>query len=100
MENTSNQNDFSPSLPEPSMRALASPVVGLGASAGGLKALQQFFAQMPADSGMAFVVILHLPQQPESQAAEVLQNSTRMRVVQVTGRVAIEPNNVYVIPST
>ncbi len=76
------------------------PVVGLGASAGGLKALQQFFEQMPAENGMAFVVIMHLSPQHESHAADILQNSTRMPVVQVNERIKVEPNRVYVIPPT
>ena len=65
-------------------------VVGLGASAGGLKALKEFFAQMPADSGMAFVVIMHLSPQHESHAAAILQTITRMAVTQVTEEVRVE----------
>jgi two-component system, chemotaxis family, CheB/CheR fusion protein len=76
------------------------PVVGLGASAGGLKALLQFFEQMPNDNGMAFVVILHLSPKHESNAASVLQNATKMPVTQVTESTKIEPNHVYVIPPT
>lgn len=74
------------------------PVVGIGASAGGLKALLEFFEQMPANNGMAFVVILHLSPKHESNAAAVLQNVTRMSVVQVTEAMRIEPNHVYIIP--
>jgi chemotaxis methyl-accepting protein methylase/signal transduction histidine kinase/PAS domain-containing protein len=76
------------------------PVVGLGASAGGLKALKEFFTQMPAESGMAFVVIMHLSPQHESHAAAILQTTTRMTVSQVTEVVRVEPNHVYVIPPT
>ncbi len=75
------------------------PVVGMGASAGGLDALLRFFAKMPADSGMAFVIILHLSPDHESNAAEILQRATSMPVVQVTQRSAIEADHVYVIPS-
>ncbi len=74
------------------------PVVGLGASAGGLRALQQFFQAMPANSGMAFVVIMHLSPDHESHAASILQHSTAMPVLQVTEPVPVEPNRVYVIP--
>ena len=74
------------------------PIVGLGGSAGGLAALQQFFAAMPADSGMAFVVIMHLDPQHESLLAELLQRTTAMPVLQVVGHVRVEPNRVYVIP--
>ena len=73
-------------------------VVGLGASAGGVKALQEFFATMPSNSGMAFVAILHLSPEHESNLAQILQAQTSMKVTQVTKTVKVEPNNVYVIP--
>ncbi len=73
-------------------------VVGLGASAGGVKALQEFFASMPPNSGMAFVAILHLSPEHESKLPEILQAHTSMKVMQVTQTVKVEPNNVYVIP--
>ncbi len=73
-------------------------IVGIGASAGGIKALKEFFAAMPPDAGMAFVVILHLSQEHESSLAQILQSETQMRVEQVTETVKVEPNNVYVIP--
>lgn len=76
------------------------PVVGLGASAGGLQALKRFFEGMPAESGMAFVVIMHLSPEHESHAAAILQNTTRMSVTQVNEQVRVEPNHVYVIPPT
>jgi two-component system CheB/CheR fusion protein len=74
------------------------PLVGIGASAGGLPALQQFFKHTPTDSGMAFVVILHLSPTHESLAASLLQHATPMAVIQVTEAVPVEPNHVYVIP--
>ncbi|HEY1149989.1 MAG TPA: chemotaxis protein CheB, partial [Pseudoduganella sp.] len=74
------------------------PVVGLGASAGGLPALLKFLEHMPPDNGMAFVVILHLSPKHQSSADNVLQRATRMPVVQVTERVAIQREHVYVIP--
>ena len=73
------------------------PVVGLGASAGGIKALKEFFAQVPAQSGMAYVVILHLSPDHDSNLAEVLQHAAAIPVTQVTERVRIVPNHVYVI---
>jgi Methylase of chemotaxis methyl-accepting proteins len=72
--------------------------VGLGASAGGISALKKFFAAMPPDSGMAFVVILHLSPKFESNLAAILQNETRMPVTQVNETVEVKPNHVYVIP--
>jgi two-component system CheB/CheR fusion protein len=78
--------------------AIEFPVVGIGASAGGIAALRRFFEHMPVDSGMAFVVILHLSEQYESNLAEILQKATRMPVGQVTSTLKVEPNQVYVIP--
>jgi two-component system CheB/CheR fusion protein len=74
------------------------PVVGIGASAGGLEALHRFFEHLPADSGMAFVVILHLSPNDPSHAAEILQRATAMPVTQVTGPTPIQQNHVYVVP--
>ena len=73
-------------------------IVGMGASAGGIKAFKQFFERVPADSGMAYVVILHLSPEHDSKLAEVLQQSAAMPVAQVTESVRIEPDHVYVIP--
>ena len=74
------------------------PIVGIGASAGGINALQQFFAHLPADSGMAFAVVTHLMATQESHLAEILQRHTPMPIKQVTQAVQIQPNCVYVIP--
>ncbi len=73
-------------------------VVGLGASAGGIKAFKEFFTHVPVDSGIAYVVILHLSPEHESKLAEILQLSTQIPVTQVQGTVSIKPNQVYVIP--
>ncbi|CAN5569540.1 chemotaxis protein CheB [soil metagenome] len=90
--------------PEASTHSITSlldfPVVGIGASAGGLEALLQFFEQVPVASGMAFVIILHLSPQHESNVAGILQRVTKMPVLQVNGRTAIEADHVYVIPPT
>ena len=74
------------------------PIVALGGSAGSLGALQHFFAATPPDSGMAFVVIIHLSPDHESTLAAVLQRSTEMPVEQISGRTRILENHVYVIP--
>ncbi|HAB63867.1 MAG TPA: chemotaxis protein [Pseudomonas sp.] len=74
------------------------PVVGIGASAGGLKALLTLFEHMPNDCGMAFVVIMHLSPKHESNVDKILQKVTRMPVLQVTQPVPIERNQIYVIP--
>ena len=74
------------------------PMVGIGGSAGAIPALQAFFTAMPADSGMAFVVVLHLAADRESALGEVLQRSTTMPVLQVADSAAVEANHIYVIP--
>ena len=74
------------------------PVVGIGASAGGLTAIRTLLDHMPADSGMAFVVILHLSPKFVSTVDKILQAHTRMPVQQVRGATDIQPNCVYVIP--
>ncbi|SOE91942.1 two-component system, chemotaxis family, CheB/CheR fusion protein [Burkholderia sp. D7] len=73
------------------------PVVGIGASAGGIPALLRLFESMPSDPGMAFVIVLHLSPKHESVADEVLQRVTKMRVTQVTTSTRIEKNWVYLI---
>ena len=72
--------------------------MGIGASAGGLKALQSFFDALPADTGMAYVVITHLHPAYESHLPEILQSHTRMPVTQVIRQVDVERDHVYVIP--
>lgn len=74
------------------------PVVGKGASAGGLQALQRFMAHTPEDSGMAFVVVSHLSPEYESHLPGLLQSYTTMPVTQVAETIPLEPNHVYVIP--
>src|ERR1700754_741081 len=79
-------------------RTASCPVVGLGASAGGLEAFQTFLGSTPADSGLAFVLVQHLDPNHESMLAELLSRRTDMPVRQVTDGMPIEPNNVYLIP--
>jgi two-component system CheB/CheR fusion protein len=74
------------------------PLVGIGGSAGAIPALQHFFKTVPADSGLAFAVILHLSPDHESTLHTLLQRCTGMRVVQVVERVKVEPDTLYVIP--
>ena len=73
-------------------------IVGIGASAGGLVALQAFFESLPEKTGIAFVVVVHLHPEHESHLADLLQSRTSMLVSQVVGRTSIEPDHVYVIP--
>jgi two-component system CheB/CheR fusion protein len=74
------------------------PMVGLGGSAGSIQALGEFFRAMPADSGMVFVVILHLSPTHESTMAEVLGRATTMPVVQAEDGQKVSGDHVYVIP--
>jgi two-component system CheB/CheR fusion protein len=71
-------------------------VVGLGGSAGGVEALQHFFEAVPDDSGLSFVVVMHLVPDETSHLSEVLRDHTSMPVTQVTGGTVIEPDHVYV----
>ncbi|NIF28974.1 response regulator [Pantoea sp. Tr-811] len=87
----------SPHNPALSPSHLDFPVVGIGASAGGLEAIRTFFQQMPGDCGMAFVVVLHLSPDHQSVADRIIQETTSMPVRQVTSPVPIERNHVYVI---
>jgi len=73
-------------------------VVGIGGSAGAITALKEFFSHVTPDGGLAFVVILHLSPQHESNLAAVLQTHTRIPVTQVNETMRVQPNHVYVIP--
>src|SRR4051812_2869260 len=74
-------------------------VCGIGASAGGLEALREFFAAVPADLGIAYVVIVHLAPEHESDLASLLANRTKMPVREVRDdqKLEIKPDHVYVI---
>ncbi|NTW34313.1 MAG: chemotaxis protein CheB, partial [Bacteroidetes bacterium] len=74
------------------------PIVGIGASAGGLEALELFFGNMPKDKGMAFVVIQHLDPNHVGIMPELLQRITNMKVMQASDNLKVKPNCVYVIP--
>ena len=74
------------------------PIVGIGASAGGLEAIEQFLRHLPAGSGLACVVVQHLDPTQKGMMAELLQRATTMKVLQVKDRMKVEPDRVYVIP--
>jgi two-component system, chemotaxis family, CheB/CheR fusion protein len=74
------------------------PIVGIGASAGGLETLEQFFAKIPENTGMAFVIVQHLDPNHVGMMPELLQRMTKMTVFQVTDCLHVKPNCVYVIP--
>ena len=76
------------------------PIVGIGASAGGLAAFEAFFSAMPADtkSGMAFAVVQHLASDHKSILSELIKHYTRMPVLEVEDGMPIRPKCVYIIP--
>lgn len=74
-------------------------IVAIGASAGGIQALQSFFAAIPDHTGAAFVVIMHLEPRHRSELAAILAARTRMPVVQVEGQEKLLADRVYVISS-
>jgi two-component system, chemotaxis family, CheB/CheR fusion protein len=73
-------------------------IVAIGASAGGLEALERFFGKMPSDAGMAFVVIQHLAPDHTSALPHLLAKHTQMSVEQVQDKTPVAPNRVYIIP--
>src|SRR5664279_5628902 len=77
---------------------LSFPIVGIGASAGGLEALDEFLKHLPADSPLALVVIQHLAPTLPGMMVELLQRSTQMKVLQAKDRQAVKPGHIYVIP--
>ncbi len=74
------------------------PIVGIGASAGGLEALEQLLGNVPENSGMAYVVIQHLDPTHKGMLPELLQRISKTKVYQVEDRMKVQPNCVYVIP--
>ena len=87
--------------PEPVATTAASfPIVGIGASAGGLAAFEAFFSGMPADTdpGMAFVLVQHLAPDHKSILTDLIQRYTRMQVSEVEDGMVVQPNCAYIIP--
>ena len=72
-------------------------IVGIGASAGGISALQHLFGLLPPDTGGAFVVIVHLDPQSRSELSSILAARTQMPVIRVADTEKLEPNRIYVI---
>src|SRR5262249_40446132 len=74
------------------------PVVGIGASAGGLEAMSELLRWLPTDTGMAFVFVPHLDPTHRSLLAEILARATSMPVTEVADELRVEPNHAYIIP--
>ncbi len=75
------------------------PVIGIGASAGGLKAIEEFLDNLSADSGMAFIIMLHRQQSHESILTELLTKHTTLQVLEAIDGLKIMPNNIYLSPA-
>jgi len=93
-----------PQIKEPERNAVSQndktpfPIIGIGSSAGGLEALELFLKNIPVPSRAAFVIVQHLDPTHKGMMVELLQRATVMPVQQVTDRLRIEPDHVYVIP--
>jgi len=93
-----------PSRPKTTTRSsntnqdISFPIVGIGASAGGLEACSDFFAHLPTDTGMAFVLVQHLDPHHKSMLSELLSRCCNLPIHEVVDGVMVEPNHVYIIP--
>src|SRR5882672_944905 len=79
-------------------RGASLPIVGVGASAGGLEAFTELLKHLPLDTGMGFVLVQHLDPQHESALTQILTRATSMPVREVTNDLRVEANHVYIIP--
>jgi two-component system CheB/CheR fusion protein len=105
---TKNKSDRRPESPAPTdeapvardeRSAVASfPIVGVGASAGGLEAFTQLLKALPLDTGMGFVLVQHLDPEHESALTQILSRATSLPVCDVTNNQPVQPNHVYIIP--
>src|ERR1700730_606857 len=75
------------------------PVVGVGASAGGLEAFKRLIKAIPENSGMAYILVQHLEPSHESILPDILQKVTSIPIHEITNNVRVEPNMIYIIPS-
>jgi two-component system CheB/CheR fusion protein len=87
--------EFAKQGPDP---AQLFPIVGIGASAGGLEPCERLLRSLPKSTGMAFVIVQHLDPTHESRLTEILSHATTMPVIEVKDGMQVEPNHVYVIP--
>ena len=97
-KSSSNKAVVSPVAKEKPDKEFSFPIVGVGASAGGLEAFELFFRNMPLESGVAFVLVSHLDPSHASLLTEILQRNTKMPVIEALDQMVVEPGHVYVIP--
>src|SRR5579862_5177436 len=86
-----------PAIPSSHAAPPPVPVVGIGASAGGLEAFRELVQALPNDTGMAFVLVSHLSKTYKSMLSELLSKVTKMPVAEVRGETPALPNHIYVI---
>ena len=91
--------DYTTTTHEPADGRPLFPIVGMGGSAGSFHAIEKFFKHMPTDSGMAFVIIMHLDKSQQVNVAEILQPVTAMIISEAIDGTRIEPDHIYVIPA-
>ena len=94
---SSDAASYSPKT-SPSGHATGFPVVGVGASAGGLQAFTQLLQHLPLDTGMGFVLVQHLDPQHESALTQILTRATSLPVQEATNNLRVQANHVYIIP--
>ena len=75
------------------------PVVGIGASAGGLDAFKKLLKAIPEESGMAYVLVQHLDPNHESMLVEILQKVTTIPLLEIADDIKVQPNHIYILPS-
>jgi two-component system CheB/CheR fusion protein len=92
------QPETAPDLPDERLGNSPFPIVGIGASAGGLEAFTQVLAQLPEQTGMAFLLVQHLDPTHESQLTELLAKVTRIPILEATDDLEVRPNHIYIIP--
>ncbi|MGI8499998.1 MAG: chemotaxis protein CheB [Hassallia sp.] len=94
----SDSNDAETANQEQQDNSNVFPIVGIGASAGGLEAFTQLLHHLPTDTGMGFVLVQHLAPDHKSLLSEILSRATQMTVHEVVDGMSVAPNHVYVIP--
>jgi chemotaxis methyl-accepting protein methylase/PAS domain-containing protein len=99
-ENEKKTKEKKPSETQPTMKFSPGelPIVGIGCSAGGLEALEKFFQNVQPDVGIAFVIVQHLDPNHPSALPDLVQRIAHLPVMQVTNRMKIEANHIYIIP--
>lgn len=95
---TTKLKDDLPGSTQKTVKQESFPVIGMGGSAGSFGAFEKFFMNMPSDSGMAFIVVIHMDPSRNMNISSLLQPFTAMEIVEAADGMLVEPNKVYVIP--